>query len=240
MSERPSFYAIIPATVRYDNGLCANAKLLYGEITALSEKHGYCFASNSYFAKLYGVSNVTISRWISSLKEKGYLSIEIDQENGNVRHIKIDTPHNKNDNRVLTKTIRPINKNVKTPINKNDNHSNTRDITTDNTTRIINKNLFEIPDYLNTSHFIRGVSMWAEANLQKNRPLADLEIQAAIKAIAKYANGDIKRAYAMIVANHEAVYRKMYEPKTAPTPTSIPYKPQQETIKLSQPKQRVQ
>ena len=239
MSERPSFYAIIPATVRYDNDLCANAKLLYGEITALSEKHGYCFASNSYFAKIYGVSNVTVSRWIGSLKEKGYLSIEIDQENGNVRHIKIDTPHNKNDKRVLTKTIRPINKNVKTPINKNDNHINTRDITTDNTTRIINKDLFEIPDYLNTPDFIRGVSMWADANLQKNdRPLADLEIQTAIKAIAKYAKGDIKRAYAMIANNHETVYRKMYEPKTAPTPTSIPHKPQQETIKLSQPKQR--
>lgn len=224
MSEKPSFYAIIPATVRYDKDLSANAKLLYGEITALSEKHGYCFASNAYFAKLYEVSTVTISRWISSLKEKGYLDIEIDQENGNVRHIKIDTPHNKNDKRVLTKTIRPINKNVKTPINKNVKHSITSTITTDNTTRIINTDLFEIPEYLNTPDFKRGVGMWVSANTQKNdRPLADLEIQNAIQAIAKYAKGDIKKAYAMIKVNHETVYKKMYEPKDSPneTPTKL-------------------
>jgi uncharacterized protein YdaU (DUF1376 family) len=83
---------------------------------------------------------------------------------------------------------------------------------------------FEIPDYLNTPDFIRGVTMWADANLQKNdKPLADLEIQTAIKAIAKYAKGDIKRAYAMIASNHETVYRKMYEPKNEPkeTPTKL-------------------
>lgn len=214
--ETPSFYAIIPATVRYDKDLPANAKLLYGEITALSEKHGYCFASNAYFAKLYDVSTVTISRWINTLKEKGYLSVEIDQQNGNVRHIKIDTPNNKNDKRVLTETIRPINKNVKTPINKNVKHSITSTITTDNTTSIIDQELFEIPEYLNTDDFKRGLGMWVKANIEKNdRPLATLEIQSAIIAIDKYAEGDLRKAYKMIKANHEAVYRKMYEPKAS-------------------------
>ena len=38
MNEKPNYYAIIPANVRYDNELRANEKLLYGEITALSSK----------------------------------------------------------------------------------------------------------------------------------------------------------------------------------------------------------
>ena len=63
--ESPNYYAIIPARVRYSNKLKPSAKLLYGEIVALSNKHGFCYATNNYFAKLYGVSKNTISRWIS-------------------------------------------------------------------------------------------------------------------------------------------------------------------------------
>ena len=75
MSEeiKPAFYAIIPADVRYDKSLKHNAKLLYGEITALCNERGYCWAGNEYFAKLYGVSIKTITVWISQLVDKKYL-----------------------------------------------------------------------------------------------------------------------------------------------------------------------
>jgi hypothetical protein len=66
--EKPSYYAIIPANVRYAD-IKANAKLLYGEITALSSQKGYCWSSNNYFAELYGVSKNTISLWINQLKK---------------------------------------------------------------------------------------------------------------------------------------------------------------------------
>lgn len=75
--ERPSYYANIPAEVRYDKDLSPNAKLLYGEITALCNAKGYCWAGNKYFADLYDVSIKSISRWISQLVEKGYLTTEL-------------------------------------------------------------------------------------------------------------------------------------------------------------------
>ena len=72
-----NYYSIIPATVRYDKELKANEKLLYGEITALSNRNGYCYAQNRYFANLYNVSIETISRWLSHLQKQGYIQIEI-------------------------------------------------------------------------------------------------------------------------------------------------------------------
>lgn len=76
MSEAPNYYAIIPANVRYDDELRANEKLLYGEITALTSKTGECWASNEYFAKLYGVSKQAVSKWILHLQRSGYITIK--------------------------------------------------------------------------------------------------------------------------------------------------------------------
>lgn len=82
MNETPNYYAIIPANVRYDSDLKDKAKLLYGEIAALSNKNGYCYASNSYFAKLYNVSIQTIINMINNLDEKGYITKEVVYKEG--------------------------------------------------------------------------------------------------------------------------------------------------------------
>lgn len=77
MKERPNYFAIIPACVRYDAELKANEKLMYGEITALSNATGECWASNNYFAELYGVTPQAVSGWINDLKNKGYIRVDI-------------------------------------------------------------------------------------------------------------------------------------------------------------------
>lgn len=83
MEERQrSYYAIIPANVRYDKDLVPNAKLLYGEITALCNEKGYCWASNQYFAELYNVSDRTIKNWISQLADKGYIQRSVKYREG--------------------------------------------------------------------------------------------------------------------------------------------------------------
>lgn len=82
MEEKPNYYAVIPATVRYDTTLKDKAKLLYGEITSLSNKDGYCFATNKYFADLYGVSTTTISLLIKQLVDKGYIKSELNYKQG--------------------------------------------------------------------------------------------------------------------------------------------------------------
>src|SRR5690625_180640 len=83
-----SYYAIIPATVRYDKRLTDGAKLLYGEITALCNEKGYCWAKDSYFSSLYEVSKSTIQRWIKQLEDNGYIKrlVIYDEGTRNIKH----------------------------------------------------------------------------------------------------------------------------------------------------------
>lgn len=76
-NEQPGFWALIPASVRYDKELPPNAKLLYGEVTALSDKLGYCYAQNSYFSDLFGLSERSVTRLLSTLVDRGYLRVDV-------------------------------------------------------------------------------------------------------------------------------------------------------------------
>ncbi|RND86859.1 hypothetical protein FAM18172_01172 [Lacticaseibacillus paracasei] len=100
MNEKPGYYAIIPADVRYHEKLSDGAKLLYCEITALSNKNGYCWASNDYFSRLYSVSISTIKRRLQALEELGFIKRIVKYKEGTTevekRFISI-TPEVKND-----------------------------------------------------------------------------------------------------------------------------------------------
>lgn len=113
--DRPSYFSIVPPEVRYDKTLSSSEKLMYSEISALSQKNGYCNASNRYFSSLYEVHSGTVSRWLKNLQEAGHVDVYRD-EFGN-RNIKVKGV-NKNVNSTSQKCEGGINKNVK--------HNNTR------------------------------------------------------------------------------------------------------------------
>lgn len=69
----PGYWAVIPALIRYDDQICANAKLLYAEISSLVNRDGFCWADNSYFAALYRVSERSIRAWLDQLEGAGYI-----------------------------------------------------------------------------------------------------------------------------------------------------------------------
>jgi uncharacterized phage protein (TIGR02220 family) len=136
-----SYYAIIPANVRYDKELINGAKLLYGEITALCNEKGYCWASNSYFSELYGVSKVTISKWINQLSEKGYVTSEMHYKEGTKEIL----------NRYLRIVNDPIKEKLNTPIKEKFKDNNTSFNTTSFNTTFNNTKeyIVEIVNYLN-------------------------------------------------------------------------------------------
>ena len=84
VKDNPSYFAIIPSEVRYSN-ITPNAKILFAEITALSNKEGYCWTTNRYFANLYKTSNRSIQNWIKELEMNEFIKVEI--ENNNSRKI---------------------------------------------------------------------------------------------------------------------------------------------------------
>ena len=80
MKEQPNYYSIIPAHIRYDDELKPMEIIMYGEITALANKYGFAYASNSYFAELYNVHKKQYQIGLTILKKKviyGRLSLEM-------------------------------------------------------------------------------------------------------------------------------------------------------------------
>lgn len=80
-NDKPNYYSILPASVRYHPKLSSGEKLLYSEIVALTNKEGFCWANNTYFSNLYNKDNGTISRWIQNLIKHGFIFSELGLNN---------------------------------------------------------------------------------------------------------------------------------------------------------------
>jgi len=169
MESTPNYYANIPADVRYSN-ICANAKLLYGEISALCNKEGYCWATNKYFADLYDVSNTSVSLWIKQLKEKDFIEYEVLDNYTRKIYLK----------GVLRKVKGGIKKSYRGVLRK------VKDNTTVNNTNIITSNIYEqTPSQLAKDFFEEGetyISLLREFG-EKNNLIA---IENEFKRFALY------------------------------------------------------
>ena len=67
----------IPAEILLNEELADKEKLILAMILYLSEETSSCFASNKYIANIVNVTHERVSKIISSLKDKGYVSVKL-------------------------------------------------------------------------------------------------------------------------------------------------------------------
>ena len=102
----------IPAEILLNNDLSDKEKIILSMILYLSDETGSCFASNKYIASIVNVTSDRVSKIISSLKDKGYVDVnlkyKIDTKEIDERQI---IPIAENINRYSEKYLEGIGKN---------------------------------------------------------------------------------------------------------------------------------
>jgi len=110
--DRQGYYCVIPWKLLTDKSIPSTAKLIYGEISALANREGFCWASNEHFSETFGLkANTTISRLINILKDAKYIYVDIDVKAGNKRRIYLQGPIIKNEDSYHQKSREAIIKN---------------------------------------------------------------------------------------------------------------------------------
>ena len=194
--EKPNYYAIIPANVRYDKRLTPNSKLLYAEITALCNMNGKCFATNNYFAKLFEVSKVSISKWINELVSFGYIQSKIIYKEGSKEIL----------NRYLTILNTPIKEKFNTPIKEKLKDNN---INLFNNNIIYNNNIQNDED----EELKKVFQIWLDYKKEKKQAYKPIGEQTAFNHLKKYSNGDVELAKQIIEDAMAKNYMGFFPPK---------------------------
>ena len=131
MKDKVGYYSIIPSKILYNKQLKANEKLLYAMITSLACKEGFCFATNNYFAEELGVHPKTVSSWVSDLRDKNFIKVDlIRNENKQIIQRKIyinDVPYPLNNGYLYqSKNGQAIHQNMEDNIIRNNIKNNTK------------------------------------------------------------------------------------------------------------------
>lgn len=111
----------IPKEVWLDKSLGWSEKLLLVEIDSLDNDDG-CWASNEYFAEFFNLSKDRISKLISSLKKKGYVSVELVYKEGTKQ---IEKRIVRITDRYRRKQLEGVVENNDTPLGENAEDNNT-------------------------------------------------------------------------------------------------------------------
>lgn len=200
--QQKAYYAIIPANVRYDKDLVSNAKLLYGEITALCNEKGFCWASNQYFAELYNVSDRTIKNWISQLADKGYIQRSVKYREGTkeIEQRKLFIGRENNFTTSGNYFPDPREKNFTTPSEKNFPVNNTSINNTFNNTNIYKeKNIKKesvnsvIAEYTENKDLQDALHGFVEMRNKARKPLTARAMKLSLNELDKLALDDVTK-----------------------------------------------
>lgn len=193
-------FITVSIEIMHDKNLNQSQKFMLAEIEQLcSLEHG-CFASNSHFAELIGITKENVSRNLNDLKEMGYIDIKI--ENGSRNHTRIVT---------LTNLVIPPYQNSNTPLSK---QQETKENIQNNKTN--NKTVTEIPSCINPTIW----DEWVQHRKELKKTLTPSTIKKQIDQLVKFdklgmdtteiINASISAGYVGLFAVRKG---KSYEPK---------------------------
>jgi hypothetical protein len=124
MSKQGSYFVVVPSPVRLCRDTPEGAKLLYGDIAGLADKHGYCFASDEYLSDIAGKTSRQVNTYLKRLEKNGHIRIE-----GRVPERKIYVGEMKVSSKVLKKTAERNEENFNDTIYTNtDTNTITKDV----------------------------------------------------------------------------------------------------------------
>lgn len=216
MENKPNFWSVMPASVRYDSRLRPNAKILYSEITALSNKSGFCTATNEYFSELYKLSKKRISELISELAKYGYIHVDVIRDDK-----KIVTGRKIYISESIPFLFQPIPKNKDTSpekkgegIPKNVKENNTSN---NNITPISPKGEKAISDVFfnyagDKPELLKALQDFEEHRKALRKPMTDKARQLLIKKLNKLA-GNPDKKIELLEAAIECGWLTVYAPK---------------------------
>lgn len=213
VESEPSYYAVIPASVRYDDRISANAKLLFGEVTALANARGYCWATNNYFARLYKVRKNTVSRWLAELVAADVLAINIDRHKGNRRRITLSS-----------KLVIP------TTENDDSYHQNSGGLLNGKSNKTNEKKTSRTGARVVVDFVHAELQKEWEAFQRARKQAGHTITPEARKRLLKKLNGwNTQTAIAALSRSIEAGYQGVFEPKQPPK-AKLPYKTREDRI----------
>ena len=186
-----------------------------------------CWATNKYFAKLYGVSERSITVRIANLAKFGFIHSDVKKDKGNVRYITILNAEEKNNciennfGSLEENFHSPIEENFGSPIEENFGKNN---INNNNINNNINKNI-------NKNNYLKCVSNMSKKGKSyillgefKNVKLTEEELKKvvenyqwyfedAIEALSSYLEfkGDKYKSHYAVLGKTNWVWRKVHD-----------------------------
>jgi DNA-binding Lrp family transcriptional regulator len=80
MTSQPNYFLIIPTHILDDERIDDSTAILFGRISSLSNKMGYCFASDKYLAELTRVGEREVRNRLKKLEDCGYIRKETEKQ----------------------------------------------------------------------------------------------------------------------------------------------------------------